>query len=95
MDFANVVQSKFKEPLESLCEALAEAGETDQYLFFSGIVDMLIEPADELSVIAASIELSRCAFVGFHYTPAIQAQVNQILDQTIALSATMSSASLQ
>ena len=95
MYFADVVQSEIKEPLESLCEALLKSGETEQYIFFSGIVDMLREPGDELSVIAASIELSRCAFLGFQYAPAIQAEVNQILDQAIALSATMSSESLQ
>ena len=53
------------------------------------------EPDDELGIIVASIELSKCAFLGSQYTPAIQAQVNQILDQAITLSATMSSDSLQ
>ena len=60
MDFADVVRSKFKEPLESLCEALMNAGEMEQHLFFSEIVDMSYEPGDEFSVITASIELSRC-----------------------------------
>ena len=95
MDFADVVRSKFKEPLESLCEALMNAGEMEQHLFFSEIVDMSYEPGDEFSVIAASIELSRCSFLGFQYSPAIQAQVNQILDQAITISTPMSSVSLQ
>ena len=95
MDFADFVRSNFKEPLESLREALMNAGEMEQYLFFSGIVDMSYEPGDEFSVIAASIKLSRCSFLGFQYSPAIQAQVNQILDQAITISAPMSSVSLQ
>ena len=91
MDFADVVQTQFKEPLEKLCEALMENGEMEQYLFFSGILDMLGDPGNEVSVIAASIELSRCAFLGFQYSPAIQNQVNQVLDQAISISTTMSS----
>ena len=95
MDFADFVRSNFKEPLESLREALLNAGEMEQYLFFSGIVDMSYEPGDEFSVIAASIDLSRCSFLGFQYSPAIQAQVNQILDQAITISTPMSSVYLQ
>ena len=56
---------------------------------------MSYEPGDEFSVIAASIKLSRCSFLGFQYSPAIQAQVNQILDQAITISTPMSSVYLQ
>ena len=71
------------------------AGEMDQFVYFSGVLEMLSDPNDEFSVIAASIELSRCAFLGFQYTPEIQTMVNEILDQAIRLSSTMSSDSPQ
>ena len=95
MDFADVVITEFKTPLAELCKQLMAAGEIDQFIYFSGVLDMLNDPSDEFSVIAASIELSRCAFLGFQYTSDVQEQVNQILDQAITLSATMSSDSLQ
>ena len=91
MDFADVVRSEFREPLRSTDECRGDGAAP----VFLGIVDMLCEPGDEFSVIAASIELSRCSFLGFQYSPAIQAQGNQILDQAITISAPMSSVSLQ
>ncbi len=95
MEFAEVVKKQIKEPLEALCDTLICEGEVEQFVFFSGVVEMLRDPADEASVIAASIELSRCAFLGFIFSPAIQTQVNQVLDQAIEISTTMSSGTLQ
>ena len=95
MDFSDVVEAEFKKPLEKLCDHLMHAGEMDQFVYFSGVLEMLSDPSDEFSVIAASIELSRCAFLGFQYTPDIQIMVNEILDQAITLSSTMSSDSPQ
>ena len=62
----------------------------DQYVYFSGVLQMLANPDDEWSVIAASIELSKCAFLGFSYPPARQAEINQILDNAIMISTVMS-----
>ena len=95
MEFAEVVKKQIKEPLEALCDALIYEGEVEQFVFFSGVVEMLRDPADEASVIAASIELSRCAFLGFIFSPTIQTQVNKVLDQAIEISTTMSSGALQ
>ena len=43
----------------------------------------------------ACIELGRCAFLGFRFTPETQEQVTQILDQAIDLSSLMSADSMQ
>ena len=95
VEFTEAVNTQIKEPLEELCAALMDEGEMEQFVFFSGVLEMLRDPAEQTSVIAASIELSRCAFLGFHYSPSIQTKVNLVLDQAIALSTTMSSDALQ
>ena len=95
MEFAEAVKNQIKEPLEELCEALLNEGQMEQFVFFSGVVEMLSDPADEASVIAASIELSRCAFLGFTYSPTVQTRVNKVLDQAIAISTTMTPNTLQ
>ena len=95
MDFHNLVTTQIKTPLDLLCANLMEAGELDQYLFFNGISEMIGDGSDEGAVMMACIELGRCAFLGFRFTPETQEQVTQILDQAIDLSSLMSADSMQ
>ena len=74
---------------------LSEEDQMEACSFFAGVLDMLSNPEDEPTVLAAVIELSRCAFLGFQYTPAATERINQILDKAIVLSATMSAGQLQ
>ena len=79
MDFSDLVITQIKGPLDALCVDLMQAGELDQYLFFNGVSDMM-----------GCIELGRCAFLGFRFSPSVEMQVTQILDRAIELSSMMS-----
>jgi hypothetical protein len=90
MDFSDVVIAQIKNPLEVLCADLMKAGELDQYLFFNGVSEMIGDASDEGAVMMGCIELGRCAFLGFRFTPDIEVQVTRILDHAIDLSSIMS-----
>jgi hypothetical protein len=90
VDFKDIVITDIRTPLEQLCELLLSEGELDQSVFFRSVLDMLAEPGDEASVIAAAIELSKCAFLGFEYSFVAQTQINLILDKAIVISTMMS-----
>lgn len=95
MDFSELVVSQIKAPLDALCEGLMAAGELDQYLFFNGVAEMMGDGSDEGAVMMACIELGRCAFLGFRFTPDVELQVTTILDRAIELSSIMSADSMQ
>ena len=41
-------------------------------------------------VLAAVIELSKCAFLGFQFSPVVALQIDQLLERSIDLAHTMS-----
>jgi len=51
---------------------------------------MIGDASDEGAVMMGCIELGRCAFLGFRFTPSVEMQVTQILDRAIELSSMMS-----
>ena len=93
--FDQIVRDEIHAPLMRLCEQLASEGAAHEHLFFEQIVTMLSPPRSEVSVLEAVFELSRCAFIDFDYSPEATEQINQILDQAIALSEVMSADSRQ
>ena len=95
MDFSELVVAQIKAPLDALCASLMAAGELDQYLFFSGVAEMMGDGTDEGAVMMGCIELGRCAFLGFYFTPDVELQVTTILDRAIELSSIMSADTLQ
>ena len=95
VDFSKVVVEQIKAPLDALCAGLMAAGELDQYLFFNGVAEMMGDGTDEGSVMMGCIELGRCAFLGFQFTPDVELQVSIILDRAIELSSIMSADSMQ
>lgn len=95
MDFSDAVVAQIKNPLDALCADLMKAGELDQYLFFNGVSEMIGDASDEGAVMMGCIELGRCAFLGFTFTPDVELQVTRILDHAIDLSSIMSADSMQ
>ena len=95
MEFSDVVIEHIKNPLDALCADLMKAGELDQYLFFNGVSEMIGDASDEGAVMMGCIELGRCAFLGFTFTPDVELHVTRILDQAIDLSSIMSADSIQ
>ena len=95
MDFSEFMVAQIKAPLDALCEGLMASGELDQYLFFNGVAQMMGDGTDECAVMMACIELGRCAFLGFRFTPDVELQVTTILDRAIELSSIMSADSMQ
>ncbi len=51
---------------------------------------MLRDPSDEPMILAATIELSRCAFLGFVYSREAQTRIDKILEDAIDIAYTMS-----
>ncbi len=88
--FADVVQHELITPLLALCQQLSEEGATAEFAFFSNLLMMLGDPETESQVLEAVIELSRCAFLGFTYSPEAAAMIDAILERAITLSHTMS-----
>ena len=88
--FASVIDFEIVQPMRDLCELLADEERVDELNFFSNLLVMLKEPADEARVLAAVFELSTCAFIGFSYSPVAQASVESILDRAIVIAHTMS-----
>ena len=90
MDFSEMVYSEITQPIEMLCEVLYEEGELHQHAFFTALLPLLAEPEREEMVLAAVIELSKCAFLGFEYSPLVAYQIDQLLARSIDLAHTMS-----
>ena len=92
--FGDVVKQELTDPVITLCELFAEEKAHDQFTFFSGILNMLSDPSDEEMVLAAVIELSKCAFLGFDYSLEARQQIDVLLERAINLSHTMSASNV-
>ena len=90
MDFQELVNEEITLPIVALCQVLVEEGEMDQHAFFTGLLPLLAEPEREEMVLAAVIELSKCAFLGFQFSPSVALQIDQLLERSIDLAHTMS-----
>ena len=88
--FAEIVETDLAQPVKELCDLFAEENATDELTFFSGILNMLADGDDEAMVLAATIELSRCAFLGFDYSIEAKVRIDQLLERAINLAHTMS-----
>jgi hypothetical protein len=63
---------------------------------FKQLIENELEDVNrEDQILLAVLELSRCAFLGFHYSPTAALLIDQLLAHTINLSHTMSAKSLQ
>ncbi len=89
-DFADVVKSEVIEPLKVVCKVLADDQNNEAFAFFSNLLYQLDDPTDEALVLVTVIELSKCAFLGFYFSPGAQAAINNLLDRSIEMSHTMS-----
>ncbi len=89
-DFSDIVEAQLTRPIEDLCGLFLDEKAHDEHIYFSGLVNMLSDPADEAMVLAATIELSRCAFLGFSYSVDAQQRIDKILEDAIDLAHTMS-----
>ena len=90
MDFHDIIKRDVSDPLHDLCELLFEEGSYAEHQFFTGVMTMLADPSDEEMVLAAVIELSKCAFLGFSYSFEATERINEILDRSILIAHTMS-----
>ena len=90
MTFEETVETKFVQPVQALLEALAKEGAEAEHKYFSGVLSIVEDKASEAQMLAAVIELSRCAFLGFYYSEATQSQINALLDYWIDVAHTMS-----
>ncbi|MBT3624606.1 MAG: hypothetical protein HON77_19635 [Gammaproteobacteria bacterium] len=90
MDFQQLVRNEITMPIVELCETMLEEGEMEQHAFFQGLLPLLAEPDREEMVLAAVIELSKCAFLGFNYSPLVAMRIDQLLERSIDLAHTMS-----
>jgi len=88
--FGSVVTEEVVVPIKALCELFLEEQAHSEFAFFSNILFMLREPGNEIAVLEAIIELSKCAFVGLNFSAAAQQQIDTILERAITLSHTMS-----
>ena len=93
-DFSQIVEQDLTQPILELCQLFADEQAYDQHTFFSGILNMLADPSDEEMILAAVIELSRCAFLGFDYSLEAQLRIDAILEKAINLSHTMSASGI-
>lgn len=92
--FAEIVDAQLTQPVRALCELFANEEAHDELTFFSGILNMLSDGSDEEMILAATIELSKCAFLGFSYSPQAKQQIDDLLDNAINLAHTMSASNL-
>jgi len=90
MDFQEIVYNELTLPILALCEVMVEEGQMDQHAFFASLLPLLAEPEREEMVLAAVIELSKCAFLGFQFSPSVALQIDQLLERSIDLAHTMS-----
>ena len=93
MNFEEMVESQFIEPLQALLKLFGDEGAVDEIVYFSGVLNMVEDTSSQEQMLAAIFELSRCAFLGFEYTAEANARINQLLDYWIEVSHTMSSTS--
>lgn len=91
--FAEIVRLELTVPLMELLELFSGEGADAEFAWFSGVLNMLAEPENEEMVLAAVIELSKCAFLGFVYSPAAAEKIDALLERAITLSHTMSAGS--
>ena len=90
MNFDEIVYNELTLPSDALCETLSEEEQMQQYAFFSFFLPLLAEPDQEAMVLAAVIEFSKCAILGFQFSPAAALQIDQLLLRNIDLAHTMS-----
>ena len=90
MTFEETVEIHFVQPIQVLLEAFAKEGAEAEHAYFSGVLAIVKDNASEAQMLAAVIELSRCAFLGFYYSPATHSQINDLLDYWIDIAHTMS-----
>ncbi len=90
MTFDETVETQFIQPIRILLEAFAKEGAAAEHAYFSGVLNLVKYNTSEAQMLAAIIELSRCAFLGFNYSPATQSQINDLLDYWIDIAHTMS-----
>mgnify|MGYP001166693169 CR=1 FL=1 len=93
-DFSEIINERMTRPIGDLCELFAEEKAFEEYSFFAGILSMLADPSDEPMILAATIELSKCAFLGFVYSEAAQVRIDRILEDAIDIAHTMSASDL-
>ncbi len=89
-EFHHIVDARLTQPILKLCHDFAEQEAYEEYTYFSGVLNLLADPTDEEMVLAATIELSRCAFLGFDYSIEAQLKIDKILEDAIDLAHTMS-----
>ena len=68
MTFEETVEMHFVQPIQVLLEAFAKEGAEAEHSYFSGVLAIVKDNASEAQMLAAVIELSRCAFLGFYYS---------------------------
>ena len=93
-DFSEIINERMTRPIGDLCELFAEEKAFEEYSFFAGILSMLADPSDEPMILAATIELSKCAFLGCIYSEAAQIKIDQLLEDAIDIAHTMSASDL-
>ncbi|MBO6556333.1 MAG: hypothetical protein JJ934_02550 [Pseudomonadales bacterium] len=89
-EFHEIVDARLTQPILKLCHDFADRGAHEEYTYFAGVLNLLADPNDEEMVLAATIELSRCAFLGFEYTEDARLKIDKILEDAIDLAHTMS-----
>ena len=93
-DFSEIINERLTRPIGDLCELFAEEKAFEEYSFFSGILSMLADPSDEPMILAATIVLSKCAFLGFIYSQPAQIKIDRLLEDAIDIAHTMSASDL-
>ena len=89
-ELAQHVISNITAPIQELLVLFKAAHSDEEYIYFSGVLELIRDPGNEAEVITAVIELSKCAFLGFYYPDYIQEKINKLLDDSILIAHTMS-----
>lgn len=92
--FHEIVDARLTQPILALCQLFADEEAYEPYTFFSGVLNLLADPNDEEMILAATIELSKCAFLGFDYSVEAQIRIDKILEDAIDLAHTMSASGI-
>jgi hypothetical protein len=90
MTFEETVETQFVKPIQALLQAFSKEGADAEHEYFSGVLSIVEDKSSEAQMLAAIIELSRCAFLGFYYSESTQSQINDLLDYWIEIAHTMS-----
>ncbi len=90
MTFEEAVETQFVVPLLALLDTFSAEHADEEYAFFAGVLAMVEDKSSEVEMLGAIFELSRCAFLGFAYSPVAQSQINSLLDYWIEAAHTMS-----